>query len=222
MSTKMFYLFFVIIISLLSSCGGGRRSCLGRDYHKMSYLELEEGGHSEYAYKRALHYIDRALEQDDKGLYAAYRGTVLFLLGKSGESFAAFKQALSAPLPPRVRAEVLNNYACLLASKKLWREALSIFASLESDPCYLTPEVVLVNQAKIFYEARLFEKARVKLLDAVCRAPLYIDAHYYLGLVHYALGDYDDALKAAKKVMSLTDSHAGASMLFNLCKSSIY
>ena len=53
MSTKMFYGFFVIIC-LFSSCANRQRSCLGSDYHKMSYLELEQGEQTDYAYKRAL------------------------------------------------------------------------------------------------------------------------------------------------------------------------
>lgn len=219
MSTKIFYCFLLSVSLLFFSCGGRKNGGLGNDYYRMSLLELEQG---DRGYKKALYYIDKAIDQDASGVYVAHRGTILFLLGKTRESLRCFECALSSRLSPRERSEVLNNCACLFASIGMKSDALSIFSSLESDESYLTPEVALVNQAKLYYEDGSYEQACSKLCNAIDRAPLYVDAHYYLGLVYYAMGRYEDALKSSKSVMDLVDSHDGAAELYERCKLKIY
>lgn len=207
-----FILFFLIVSS---GCIKRTNKKLGVDYYKMSSYELEDGKPDVCTYRKALKHINKALDQEFRAEYLAHKATLLFLLGKEDESFDCFKQALKLPVGPNIRAEILNNYACLLAKKGDREKALELFEQLESDKDYLTPEVALINQAKIYYEDANYDRAKVKLSRAVCIAPDYVDAHYYFGLVCYALRDYDKALQAARKTISLEPEHQGARSLLD-------
>jgi len=212
---KIFFVLFIVLI--FASCVKKSNRKLGVDYYKMSSFELEEGRADTRTYRKSLNYINKALNQDFRAEYLAHKATLLFLLGKEQDSLDCFSQALKMPVGPSIRAEILNNYACLIAKTGDKKNALKLFGQLEGDKNYLTPEVALVNQAKIYYEGADYENARKKLCRAVSVAPDYVDAHYYLGLVCYALRDYEIAMISARKAISLEPEHEGAKLLLNWC-----
>jgi len=180
------------------------------DYYKLSLFELEGGNGGDHSYRRSLQYITKALSQEVNPCYLAHKATLLFLVGNQEESMEYFNRALSLSMSSSVRAEILNNYACLLARSGKKEEALRLFMQLENDKAYLTPEVVLVNQAKIYYDSGNFEVAKRKLMHAAVVAGDYVDAHYYLALTWHRLQDQENCLKSIERTLALEPEHEGA------------
>ncbi|MBU1008227.1 tetratricopeptide repeat protein [Candidatus Dependentiae bacterium] len=222
MRKNNFFLFLLIIVSnFLFNCGknsGVKRKSLSVDYYKMSLLELEGEHVGVASYRRALQFVNRALEQRVVSRYVAHKATLLFLLGAHDESLSFFRKALSLSKSASVRSEILNNYACLLASGGDKKGALKLFIQLEHDKHYLTPEVAVVNQARLYCDEGEWGRARGKLVYATKLAPNYVDAFYYLGLVCYALKEYDAALCSIERTVSLEPAHRGAKELLSRLK----
>lgn len=208
---KLILFFFFPLLIFFSGCGKKKvaNKKLGEDYYKISNFELE-GSLGSGSYRKSLIYINKAIEQDFRPEYLAKKATLLFLLGEVENSKVCFEKLLKLPMRSSVRSEVLNNYACLVAKSGDVSTALSILDSLEEDKGYLTPEVALVNKAKIYYDNKNFYKAKSSLLKAVRFADDYVDAYYYLSLVYLALGEKQDAYWAAKKTVKLEPDHVGA------------
>lgn len=201
--------FFIFLLLFVLGCGkksGIKKQKLAVDYYKMSLFES-------VSYRRALQHINKALAVEVRPRYLAHKATLLFLLGVHDESQKCFKQALGLAKSPAIRSEILNNYACLLANGGNKREALRLFVQLEHDKNYLTPEVALVNQAKLYCDEGDWHRARGKLAQATRVAPEYVDAFYYLGLVCYAIAEYDASLEAIERTLELESGHVGAKEL---------
>jgi Tfp pilus assembly protein PilF len=224
MNTKfLIFLSFFIINFFFLGCGKKSNVKLAQTYYKFALLELSEKPHDDQVYKQALDYIEKALEQESKPEYLAFKATLLFRLGKNQEGSFYFDQALKQMLDPKLRAEILNNKACLLAevgvktlSEKDVQQALTIWLELENDKSYLTPEVALFNQSKVYLSKKDFGLAKTKLLEAINISPSFLDAHYYLALVSYRLKDLDLAKNEAKTVLFLEPTHEGAKYLSDL------
>jgi len=211
------YFLLVLAICLLPHCSKRtNHTKLAVNYYKMSTAELEAQHGTIISYRQALQYIDKAIKHDVRAEYVAHKATLLFLLGNQEGSLLAFKCALKLPMAASVKSEVLNNYACLIARRGERKKALQLFEQLEQDEDYLTPQVALVNQAKIYYEKSDYRSAKQKLVYAVSIAPDYIDAHYYLGLTCYVLREYLTALKVVERTIYLDPEHAGAARLQNM------
>lgn len=222
MKNSVFYLLLLSSSFLFLSCGkqGGdlssrrssRSACgrLGFDYYKMSMLELEEETGGERVYRRALYKVNQAIAQEKNPRYYAHKATLLFLLGKNEKSIEWYDKALGLPMPKEVKCEILNNYACLLANCGHYRDALSIFEKLEANHDYLTPEVAIVNQAKLYFEGGDYQYAQIKLLEAIRVAPDYIDAHYYFAVAAMRNKDLHGARRAIAKTLELEPGHSGA------------
>jgi tetratricopeptide (TPR) repeat protein len=182
---------------------------------KFSHQQLESSE------KRAMKYVDKAIKQSSKPFFFAQKATLLFLLGQIDESIKCFEKVLKSSklkkISPSLKAEVLNNYACSIAKAGQKSKALSIFEGLELDKDYLTPEVALVNQARIHYEGSKLDISRSKLELATKFAPDYVDAHYYLGLVCYSSRMYRTSLRSLNEVIRLEPKHQGAIFLRDKC-----
>ena len=178
---------------VLPHCGKRQNKKLALSHYKMSILELGGLGSPLIARRKALCSINKALEQSVQPHYLAHKATLLFLLGDRAQSKACFKHALALESNPSVRAEITNNYACLLASgtsdtravdtsavARQSKRALRLFAQLVRSKHYLTPEVALVNMAKIYADHGKYGRAKKKLMRAVALAPDYTAAHRYL------------------------------------------
>jgi len=203
---------FVFLMGLFSGCGKQKRSKkLGETHYKLALVELEDPQANDIHYKRALNYLDTALSHQGLSRYHALKGTLLFMLGQHSDAEYAFRKALDRCSSPAVRAEINNNYACLLARSEKPQEALEVWERLENDKDYLSPEVALVNQAKLYCAQGKNDIARQKLSLAVQRAPSYLDAHYYRGLVEwYGFQNKEVALQEAQTTLFLDQSHRGA------------
>lgn len=198
-------------VFLLASCGKEPNKKLANEYYKMSLAHFDADVVSPDTYRRSLADINEALGCDEQPQFFAHKATLLLLLGNEKESLAVFQKALACEgLIQPVRMEILNNYACALARSKKTNEARELFEQLERDKDYLTPEVAMVNQAKLYCDAHDFVHADEKLQGAIRLAPDYVDAHYYRAAVLYQLKDYDAALVAVDKTLALETAHQGA------------
>lgn len=92
-------------------------------------------------------------------------------------------------------------------------EALGIWQQLENDRHYLTPEVALVNQARVFGARGDSERAKKLLMQATALAPSYIDAHYFLALIANQLNEPGLTKNQLKTVLFLEPGHEGAQYL---------
>ena len=204
-----FCLFVLVGTVLFIGCGKVKNKNLAQDYYKMSLLELEETS-SGAACRHSLQYINQALEHESSPQYLAHKATLLFLLSQKEESLSCFNKLLKLRMSPTVRSEIENNYACLLAKCGKTEQAKKIFEGLEKNKNYLTPQVALVNLAKIHLEWGEQALAKQELGRAVELAPDYVDAHYYLGLVCFSTGQNDLALQSIERTIELEPAHYGA------------
>ena len=210
---KQPFLWVILAFSFLSSCGKKENVRLAQNYYRLAMLELTDTNYSVHTYKKALQLIDQALEYEQKPQYQAFKATLLFKLGHMVESECFFKKALSHCTDPHVKAEIVNNYACLLAQAKRTNEALALWNELETNKSYLTPEVACVNQGKLALEGKNYEKAHTHFLKALSLAPEYLDAHYYAALTAYQLHDRSFAYNEVKTILFLEPKHEGAQKL---------
>ncbi len=212
-------LMFVLTIAFgLSSCARKKNKELAHNYYKLAMLELSEDQRSDVVSKKALEQVDKALELFPDPRYLALKATLLFELNYIQESKHFFEMALKgASGNCRLKAEVMNNYACVLAEAHEPEKALLVWRQLEIDKDYLTPEVSMVNQAKLFVKKGDLDMAKTILLRAVKIAPLYVDAHYYLALLGLKTNDRLLAKDELNTLTFLEPSHPGISHLTQAC-----
>lgn len=212
MSIKFFReVFFVFCLAFSYGCGGKKRPDLAANYYKLSLLELEERENTTQAAKKALCYLDEAIKLSDKEEYLALKATILFRLQKLEEACLFFQKAINSNLNPKLKSEVLNNYACLLAQLGNEELAFSVWKNLEQSKDYLTPEVALFNQSKLFLARSDYLSAKEKLLKAIKLSPNYLDAHFYLAAIaSYFLKDKGLATRELEAVLLLDPGHSGA------------
>ena len=209
----MNFLVIIVLLCLLGSCGKKKNIRLAQNYYRLAMLELTDEACSVQSYKKALKYIDQALQQDCRADFLAVKGTLLFELKHIDESAETFKQALEICQDPGLKAEILNNYACLLAFSNKFDEAEKIWQSLINNKHYLTPEVACVNQGKMAIDRHDYLQAKTHFLKALAFAPSYLDAHYYVALTACALDDTSLAKQSVKTVLYLEPQHRGAQNL---------
>lgn len=214
--------FFVcFFIFFISGCGKQKNNKLAQNYYKMAMEELSDMKNGkEYSCKRAIDFVDMAISLDDKPEYLAFKATLLFELGydEIGENF--FDNALSKTKNEKLRCEILNNKACLLAQVGMFNNdnskvdyAFNTWQDLIYNKDYLTPEVAYFNQSKFYIFKNNYELAKEKLLRSIEISPNYIDAHYYLALVYYNLSDIRAAKNEIQTVLYLFPEHKSAKRL---------
>ncbi len=212
---KTFYSLLASIL-LLAACAKKQEpqksDQLAQTYFKMAFLELTEDADAPHVCKRALMHIDQALVQCKKPEYYALKATLLFKLSAYSESETCFKKALELESDPAARAEISNNYACLLAQKGEVARAEALWVELKNSSVYQTPEVALVNLGKLHVQQKSFAKAKTAFQDAAYLSPSYLDAHFYLAVVAQQLGDRTLVRQELETVLSLEPEHQGAKM----------
>jgi len=214
--------FFLVLILFFIGCGKRKSKInLAQSYYKMALLEVSEADESNLSYKKALDFINQAIDCEPKAEYLALKATLLFKLNQDILAYKFFNKVLSFDLDGKTRAEILNNKACLLAQVGLKKYgnmrnvdmALNIWKRLENNKDYLTPEVALVNQSRVYFCLKKYIKAKEKLMKAVYVSPAYLDAHYYLALVAHSLNDFSLAKTEIDTVLFLAPNHNGANKL---------
>ena len=203
-------------------CHKKKNKKLSENYYKLALNHLEGEGNVTQRCKQALYSLDYAISNYPQPDYYALKATLLFQLGKDDAAEKCFREALRGDLDPKVKPDVLNNYACLLSQMGKIHEANSIWERLKRSRHYLTPEVALFNQAKLLISKGYYEQAKNRLSEALLYAPNYIDAHYYLAIV---ADRYLKNLTLAKRetdiVLALEPQHLGAQRLQNLLSDKI-
>jgi len=200
-----------LVLSLLGACGKQGNKKEAQTYFKMAWLELsDESLEPRLAYTRALAYLDKALEQEEKAEFYALRGTVLFKLGDYDQSEASFKVAYDLEPDALLKAETMNNHACLLAEKGDFKGALAMWEQLQKNTAYQTPEVAWVNAGKVYAQQGLLNKAQYAFAKASQLSPSYLDAHFYTALMAERLGDRQQAQISLRTVLSMEPGHEGA------------
>ena len=215
---KHFISILIMVVIVFSSCARKKNKQLAHNYYKLAMLELTEDQRTDVSAKKALEQLDKALKlvQDSRSL--ALKATLLFQLNYIEESRSFFERALTlSSSDSRLHAEVMNNYACVLAECNEPEKALSVWRQLEIDKNYLTPEVCMVNQAKLFVKQGDAQMAKTILQRAVKIAPQYVDAHYYLALLALKTNDRLLAQEELNMLTFLEPSHPGINHVTQAC-----
>lgn len=194
---KTFFYYSVICVALgLSACGKKKKDLeqkkLAQSYFKLAYVELTDAQATAYHYKKALSYIDQALAIHADARYQGLKATLLFTLRQYDESRVFYELALADCSDLTLKAELSNNYACLLAHQGQHERARELFLQLSTDRHYLTPEVALVNLGKIDIERAAYTSALGYFQRAIALAPEYLDAHFYVAMAAHL--NHDDGL----------------------------
>lgn len=197
----------------ITGCGKKKNVRLAMNYYQLSSIELHKRTYG--CYRQALLYLDLALKEDSRPEFLARKATILFRLGAYDESLSIFQSLLRSKLSSDVRSEILNNYSCLLAHQGKKEEALDILSGLIQSKDYLTPEVALVNQGKIYMHIGKEKEAKNKFIKATEAAYNYVDAHYYLALASHELGDLQQAEQSVQTTLLIEPEHGGARLLQN-------
>jgi len=204
-----FYLIF--ILSVLSGCGRQKDAIVARQWWELAQCSLREESHDRL--REGIQHIDRAIALDHDASFYATKGTLLCKLQQYEQSRACFEQALSSCSADQIalRADIMNNYACVAAelgdsvkAKELWQALIS------GKSVYATSEVAWCNLARQYLSEGEEELALESLEQAIDCKPDYVDALYYLALLRASRKEYEEALSYVCRVCSLTSCHAGA------------
>lgn len=212
------FLRMIIIVGMMnlqSSCGKKNKGnhAQAQNYYKLCMIELAEEHSSNAALRKALNYCEQALQCQEKAEYRGTYATILFRLKLYEKSLQEFKKALRGTQCSRVRGELLNNMACLYAQSRENQKAEKIWKNLVKRPDYLTPEVALINLAKISLSDASYEQAKAYCIKAITLAPTYLDAHFYLAVLAYKTGDLSLAKKEVLTTLFMEPEHPGALQL---------
>ena len=207
----------LILFIVFCSCGKrseNKNKKLAQTYYRLCMLELsgnsDKNVNSQVLYRSALGHIQEAIRYDLRAEYLAIKATILFRLGSLEQSKLCFEKALKYETSSKVRASILNNYACLNAQAGAIDKALSILNKLENDNDYFTPQAAVFNKGKIFFEKQDYKQAVNEFLHATKLAPEYTDAHYFLALSALKLKNIDLVKKELESVLFLESDHQGA------------
>ena len=203
---------------LMGGCGKKEKNkSLARTYYKLALSELADvptdSGTPTHAIKKSLQHVEQAITLDRNHEYCALKATLLFRLGKIRASYQAFQALLAEKIDPVLKAEIINNYACVLAQGKNYTKALVLWKQLAHDRYYLTPEVALANQGRVYAMQHNFKRAKRCFSQAVTHAPHFLDAHYYLALMAYHLNEYGLVKNEISTILFLEPEHGGAKAL---------
>lgn len=208
----------IFIVIIFSGCGKkleDKNQRLAQTYYKLCMLEISQNSDKtdspQTTYRKALSYIQDAIGYQANADFLAVKATILFRLGDFEQSCQSFEAALAFDnTPAKVRASILNNYACLLAQMGNADKALGILDNLARDSHYFTPQAAVFNRGKIFFDKHDYGNALSEFSRTVALAPEYVDAHYFLALSAFKLQDKELAKKETETVLFLEPSHEGA------------
>ena len=218
---KMMGTFWIFVMGAeIFFCGCGKKpddknQKLAQTYYKLCMLEVSQnsdnGDSPQTTYRKALSYIQEAINYKASAEFLAVKATILFRLGDFEQSCQSFESALAFNnVSAKVRASILNNYACLLAQMGNVDKALGILDNLAKDNDYFTPQAAVFNRGKIFFDRQNYEQAVSEFSRTVALAPEYADAHYFLALSAFKLQNKALAKKEMEAVLFLDPGHEGA------------
>jgi len=201
------------LVTILSACGKKPDAKLAQAYFKMAFYDLGDQGKGSGAYHDALKHINQALALAQRPEFYALKATTLLHLGHLDESAACFNQAFARQGDEELRAQISNNYACLLAQKGQLEQARALWLALTADPAYSTPEVAWVNLGRVYLDQGQAPLAAEAFKTAAMLAPNYLDAHFYCALAARDAGNEALARSQLDAVLSLEPDHLPARAL---------
>lgn len=214
----------IIFLFFLPNCNKQKNNKLAQNYYKMALVELQDQKDlNNYSYKKALEYVNLALNLYTAPEYLALKATLLLELADENVALEFFDAALLNTKDNKLKCEILNNKACLQAqvgmlskNENLIYSSIAIWQDLAKNKDYLTPEVALYNISKVYAYNNNYISAKQNLERAIYLSPNYLDAHYYLALINYNLSDFNAARREIDSVLFLYPEHKNALQLKGL------
>lgn len=207
----------VIILSFfLFSCRKKSNKELAHSYYRLAMLEVSQDHLSCASYRKALSYIKKANDLEPTATYLALQGTILLRLGDYNASVKLCEKALEIAQGEGLITDIKNNLACSAAALGDFNRAQRLWDQLARDDGYLTPEVALVNQGKLYIAQKQYDQARELFNKAITLAPHYTDAYFYAALVAYHLKDTLMLKDRLATLRFMDPRHQGADLLDRL------
>ncbi len=207
------------ILVCSNGCGTPKKK---ESHYDKAMMAIEDGD-----IKQALMHLDKELIHSPLPQYYALKGTLHYQIQEFKESKKTFKQLLNnKQLPPALRAEVLNNYACVLNQMGQPVEAQMLWQQLTSNRDYPTKEVAWFNlgmlalhdskkmmRCSVPQSQKLARVAIKRFTQALTLEPEYIDAQFYLSQAYLLNNQQKPAQGSLKKLLALNPNHVGAQQL---------
>lgn len=204
----------ICIAILLTACAPKQNFRLSKNLYDQSLLEFKQKN-----LKKSLQLVNEALEKYKTPQALSHKAILLYQIGKPNESAQIFKQVLNdSKLPPSLKPDILNNYACSLLSLNKKLEAKKIWQDLTTDANYLSPEVAWYNigllelmdaKNKIPNQSYL-EKAEESFTNAINIAKEYIDAMFYLAITQIMLEKNQEGKQTLIELITIAPEHTSA------------
>jgi type IV pilus assembly protein PilF len=154
----------------------------------------------------------RLAEKDDPSYYQTYnvRGLIFMELREDAQARIAFERAIS--LAPR-DSDVMNNFGWFLCLRGEVPRAMELFAKVQADPLYSTPEKALLNAGLCSRMAGRNVEAEDYLRRAVTYKPDLAGALYSLAEILYEKGSMKEAEIYLNRYMRLGEPSLSALVL---------
>ena len=200
-----FFCAIALLALLLPSCAHRQqKNALAINYFEQASLAVQDQNH-----KKALQLLNKSLTIQETPQALAFKATILYHLQDFTGSVALFEKIINQTkdIPPSLKADVKNNYACVLNYMGEKEKAAKIWKDLIKDPDYLTPEVAYFNIGLLALSQNDIDKALDKLHAATEAAPDYVDAYFYLGIIYMQQGSLTQAKSQFKSILSYAPEH---------------
>ncbi|HLB40930.1 MAG TPA: tetratricopeptide repeat protein [Candidatus Babeliales bacterium] len=204
----------LLIISLvgLSGCGQRRspKSSLAYNYYHQALVAAEKNP------REALDLIEKSLLEQTLPRALVFKATLLFQVEKYLESVTLFEKIISDKrIPPTLKTDAKNNYACVLVALGKLAAAEELWRSLTADRHYLSPEVAWLNIGLLKLNQQDYRAAAQAFNQALRIANDYVDAYYYLALVLTRLHEWQTARQTLHNLLNIVPDHAAAQKLLS-------
>lgn len=205
---------FIIFVSL-----NGCKQKKSEHYYEQAVLAYEQTDS-----ERALSYLNKGINRTSPPAHSAFKGTILYQLGRFDESRKVFEQLLNNKnIPASLRAEIMNNYACTLNQLGNRFQAELLWQQLTKNNDYATKEVAHFNLGMLsFQDSKKFAKlhpqrakksaglAIKKFTQALALEPNYTDALFYKAQAYIVSDNRKAAVQLLKKIVREMPDHEGA------------
>ncbi len=200
---------------LLAGCASKQNHRLSKSLYDQSLFEFKQKN-----YKKSLQLINDALEKYKSPQALSHKAILLYQLNKHNESLQIFKQLIKDPkIPPSLKPDILNNYACTLLSLNKPEQAKKIWLDLTIDSNYLSPEVAWHNIGMLeLLESKKtssnktghYTEAEKAFTEATNISKEYIDALFYLAITKIMLGKTALARQTLIELVTIAPEHTTA------------
>lgn len=202
----------------LTGCGQRRpkQGSLAYNYYHQALVAAEKNP------REALDLIEKSLLEQTIPRALVFKATLLFQVEKYAESVTLFEKIINDKrIPPTLKTDAKNNYACVLIALEKYEQAEQIWRGLTADRHYLSPEVAWLNIGLLKLNQQAYRPAAQAFSQALRIANDYVDAYYYLALVLTRLGEWRTARQTVINLLNLVPDHPAATTLLSEIDSQI-